>query len=283
MKLLVTGGLGAIGRDICPALAKSHDVKIFDMGKSDGKLECIQGDIVSPDDVNSAMQGIDCVIHLVGIWRPPVTDRNIMEINVNGLFNVLEAAVANGVKRVCMASSIGAMGLCGVQAKILPPVYLPVDENHPCRPEGMYGVSKLIGEELCKRYTRIYGLSTICLRLAAVLTGDGKLKKGAAKLKDDPNMGMRDLWSYVDDRDVAQAFKLAVEKEDVSHETFLISAKTHYSKLGWMDLVKTFFPETQTILNKDSFLLNGRNSLFDISKAREKLGFEPKFNIEDFI
>jgi len=132
-------------------------------------------------------------------------------------------------------------------------------------------------------YTRRHGLSTICLWLAVVLTGDGKLKKGVAKLKDDPNMGMRDLWYYVDDRDVARAFKLAVEKENISHETFLVSAKTHYSKLDWMDLVKTFFPETQTIFNKDSFLLNGRKSLFDISKAREMLGFEPKFNIEDFI
>ncbi|MBU0716434.1 MAG: NAD(P)-dependent oxidoreductase [Verrucomicrobia bacterium] len=283
MKLLVTGGLGAIGRDICPELAKSHDVKIFDMGKSDGKLECIQGDIMSPDDVNSAMQGIDSVIHLVGIFRTTATDRNIMEVNVDGLFNVLEAAIANGVKRVCMASSIGAMGLCGEEPKVLPPIYLPVDENHPCRPEGMYGVSKLIGEELCKRYTRRYGLSTICLRLAVVRTGDGKLKKGFAKLNEDPKAGMKVLWSYIDSRDVARAFELAVEKEGVSHETFLISAKTHSSKLDWMDLVKTFFPETQTILNKDSFLFNGRSSLFDSSRAREKLGFEPKFNIDDFI
>ena len=283
MKILVTGGLGAIGRDICPELAKSHDVKIFDMGKNDGELECIQGDIVSPDDVNSAMQGIDSVIHLAGIWRPPVTDRNIMDVNVNGLFNVLEAAVANGVKRVCMASSIGAMGFSGLQTKVLPPVYLPVDEKHPCRPDGMYGVSKLIGEELCKRYTRIYGLSTVCFRPPWVFTGNMKLKKGSAKLADDPNNGMKDLWCYIDARDVARAFALAVEKENISHETFLISAKTHRSKLDWMDLVKTFFPETQTISNKDSFLFNGRSSLFDVSRAREKLGFEPKFNIDDFI
>ncbi|MDO9543047.1 MAG: NAD(P)-dependent oxidoreductase [Kiritimatiellia bacterium] len=283
MKLLITGGLGAIGRDICPELAKSHDVKIFDMGKSDGKLECIQGDITSFEDVNSAIKDIDMVIHLVGIWRPPATDRNIMEINVNGLFNVLEAAIANGVKRVCMASSIGAMGFSGLQTKVLPPVYLPVDEKHPCRPDGMYGVSKLIGEELCKRYTRRYGLSTICLRPPWVFTGDMKLKKGSAGLGNDPNNGMKDLWGYIDARDVGRAFKLAVEKEDISHEIFMISAKTHHSKLDWMDLVKTFFPETQTISNKDSFLFNGRSSLFDISKAREMLGFEPKFNIDDFI
>jgi len=73
-----------------------------------------------------------------------------MEVNVNGLFNVLEVAVANGAKRVCMASSIGAMGLCGVQAKVLPPVYLPVDENHPCRPEGMYGSANLLAKSSAK-------------------------------------------------------------------------------------------------------------------------------------
>jgi len=283
MKLLITGGLGAVGRDICPELAKSHDVKIFDMGKYDGELEYIQGDITSPEDVNSAMKNIDMVIHLVGLFRLSVADRDIMEVNVNGLFNVLEAAIANGVKRVCMASSIGAMGYSMTQTKTPPPIYLPVDEKHPCRPDEMYGISKLISEELCKRYTRRYGLSTICFRLAVVRTGDGKLKKGSAKLSENPNIGMKVLWSYVDVRDVARAFELAVEKEDISHETFIISAKTHCSKLDWMDLVKTFFPETQTISNKDSFLLNGRNSLFDTPKAREKLGFEPKFEIDDFI
>ena len=284
MKLLVTGGLGNVGSDVCPELAKSHDVKIFDMGKYEGELEYIQGDITSYEDVNSAIKDIDIVVHLVGIgWQASATARNIMEVNVNGLFNVLEATIANGVKRVCVASSIAAMGYSMTQTTVPPPIYMPVDENHPCSPDGIYGVSKLTGEELCKRYTRRYGLSTICLRLASVLTGNGKLKKGAVKLTEDRNKGIRTLWSYVDVRDVAQAFELAVEKKDISNETFIISAKTHCSKLDWMDLIKTFFPETQTILNKDSFFLNGRNSLFDTSKAREKLGFEPKFNIEDFI
>ena len=282
MKLLVTGGSGAVGRDICPELAKSHDVKIFDMGKSDGATEYIQGDIMSPGDVNAAMKNIDVAIHLVGIWRAPATDRDIMEVNVYGLLNVLEAAVANGVKRVCMASSIGAMGFSGLQTKVLPPAYLPVDEKHPCRPDGMYGVSKLMGEELCQRYTRRYGLSTICLRPPWVLTGDMKLKKGSAKLFAKPDDGMKDLWSYIDARDVARAFALAVEIENISHEAFLISAKTHCSKFDWMDLVKTFFPETRTI-NKDSLLRNGRNALFDTSKARTTLGFEPQFAIDDFI
>lgn len=283
MKLLVTGGLGNVGREICPELAKSHNVKIFDAGKGDRKLECIQGNILSFEDVNSAMKDIDTVIHLVGIWRSPATDRDIMEVNVNGLFNVLESAVANGVKRVCVASSIGAMGYSGLQTKVVSPVYLPVDENHPCTPDGMYGLSKLVGEDICKRYTRRYGLSTICFRLAYIWTGNMKLKKGSARLFEEPNTGMKDLWSYIDVRDVARAFKLAVEKEDISHETFIIAANTHRSKMNWMDLVKTFFPETQTISNKDSFLFSGRSSLFDSSKAKEKLGFEPKFNIDDFI
>ncbi|MDO9543051.1 MAG: NAD(P)-dependent oxidoreductase [Kiritimatiellia bacterium] len=284
MKLLVTGGLGKIGDDVCLELAKSHVVKIFDMGKGDGELECIQGDITSSEDMNSAIKDIDIVIHLVGIgWQPSVTARHIMEVNVIGLLNVLEAAVANGVKRVCVASSIAAMGYSITQTIVPPPIYLPVDEKHPCRPDGMYGVSKLAGEDLCKRYTRRYGLSTICLRLASVLTGDGKLKKGSVNLAEDSNEGIKTLWSYVDARDVARAFELAVKKEDIAHETFIISAKTHRSKLAWMDLVKTFFPETRTISNKDSFLLNGRNSLFDTSRARAKLGFEPKFNIDDFI
>ena len=283
MKLLVTGGLGDVGRDICPELAQFHDVTIFDKGKGGGALKCIQGDITSPDDVNSAMQGMDGVIHLVGIWKEPVTARAVMEVNVMGLVNVLEAAVAHGVKRVCVASSIAAMGFSGLQTKVSPPVCLPVDETHPCRPDGMYGVSKLIGEELCKTYTRKHGLSTICFRPPWVFTGDMKLKKGSARLFEDPNTGMKDLWGYIDARDVARAFALAVEKENISHETFIISAKNHHSKLNWMDLVKTFFPETRAISNKNSFFFDGRKSLFDISKAGAMLGFEPKFNIEDFI
>jgi len=285
MKLLVTGGLGKVGRDVCLALAKSHEVTTFDMGEGDGEFGCIQGDVLSSEDVNSATRGTDGVVHLVGIWHASATARSIMEINVIGLLNVLEAAVANGVKRVCVASSIAAMGYSCTQTKAPPPVYLPLDEKHPCKPDGMYGVSKLAGEELCKRYTRRYGLSTVCLRLASVFTGDAKLSRSSAKLRlaEDPGNRMRMLWSYVDVRDVAQAFRLAVDREDICHETLIISARTHCSKLDWMDLVQTFFPETQAVSDNESFPRTGRSSLFDISRAREKLGFKPKYNIEDFI
>lgn len=284
MKLLITGGLGNIGGDVCRNLAKFHDVKIFDTGKCDGKLECIHGDITSFEDVNSASKDIDVVVHLAGVgWQSSITPRNIMDINIIGSLNVLEAALANGVKRVCMASSIAAMGYSITQNTTPPPVYLPIDENHPCRPDSLYGVSKLACEELCKRYTRRYGLSTICLRLVSVLTGKGKLKKGFAKLTEEPDKEMKTLWSYVDVRDVARAFKLAVEKENISHETLIVSAKTHCSKFDWRDLVKIFFLETQAVSNKNSFLFDGRSSLFDVSRIKEKLDFEPEFKIEDFI
>ena len=277
MKVLVTGGSGKIGRALCPKLRESHCVRILSRKFSaDSDEEFIRGDIRELDHVSKAMEGVDAVIHLAGVWEP-VDSRKIFETNVVGTFNVLESAVIHGVSRVVMASSIGAMGYTSTQSEGLPPIYVPLDEQHPCRPTSMYGVSKLMCEELCKRYTRRHGLSTICLRLVAVT----EVEKGIFRPSTDINAGKAILWAYVDIRDTARAFCLALEAEGIEHETFIIAAETHCRKEDSLELIRTYYPEVQQVRNRNAFLLNQRKSFFDTTNAREKLGWIPQFRMEE--
>jgi len=81
------------------------------------------------------------------------------DVNVEGTCNILEAGIKNGIKKVVYASSVWAAS----RGFSVP--YLPIDENTPCKPEGMYDITKRMGEEFCEYFYRMYGLSTIIFRL----------------------------------------------------------------------------------------------------------------------
>jgi len=97
-------------------------------------------------------------------------------------------------------------------------------------------------------------------------------------------MPSRDLkWQYVDVRDVAQAFRLALEKKGVEHEVYNIGAADVCSDMDSLELVKLYYPEVKFILNPTGFLTDKKRALFDISKAQKALGYKPKFNWRDYL
>ncbi|MEK6954522.1 MAG: NAD-dependent epimerase/dehydratase family protein [Candidatus Micrarchaeota archaeon] len=153
-KVLVTGGRGFIGSHLSKFLeGKGHDVSIF--SKRDGKGG---GDIADYDSVLKATSGIDWVFHLAGVSSVSKTGEGSDEIfksNIAGTHNVLLACHQNKVERVVFASSSYVYGK---------PQSIPVSEKSALAPRTLYGLSKLVGEEYCRYYSRI-GLQTIIARL----------------------------------------------------------------------------------------------------------------------
>ncbi|MGN6605411.1 MAG: NAD-dependent epimerase/dehydratase family protein [Jatrophihabitans sp.] len=159
--VLVTGAAGAVGGALLQRLpALGHTVRGLDrVPLDDPSADCRVGDITSPADLDAAMAGVDSVVHLAG--RPnEVPWPEIREANIEGTFQVFEAARRAGVGRVVFASSNHAVGFTPN-----PPTGEQVPDDLLPRPDTLYGVSKAFGEALGRYYAERYGLRVACLRI----------------------------------------------------------------------------------------------------------------------
>lgn len=168
MRLLITGGAGFIGSHMAENFVnKGWEVVVLDnflTGKREnlshisGKLKIVEGDIRNASIVNEVMEGCDAVIHLAALASVPASFNDPIgtyEVNFMGTQNVLEAAHQNNVKRVTFASSSAVYG--DTQT-------FPITEENPDNPLSPYGVSKLLGEKLCRFYNTAFGLSVVIFR-----------------------------------------------------------------------------------------------------------------------
>jgi len=186
MAVFITGAGGFLGQALVNTLiVQGKEVLAFDyaapkdevLSKWAGKVEFRQGDIRDAKLIASlaAQSGTtDPIVHLAGILtsgcdRDP---RSAIDINIGGTLNALEAALANGKRRVVFASTIGVYG------RGLPQ---PITEAMPLSPDGWYGLSKLTAEQTGLLYVRRYGLDFRAVRFAAV-TGPNRVAAGSASL-----------------------------------------------------------------------------------------------------
>jgi len=278
MKILVTGGSGNVGTAVVAELGSAgHEVIVFDVKppRSSG-VNFIQGSVTEPECIEGAVDGVDAIVHLAAIPapRPEIAPVDFMRVNVTGTFNVLEAAGKRGVKKVALASSDSSLGFV-FSTHRFSPEYFPIDEAHPLRPQDPYGLSKLIGEELCKAASRKYGISTICLRFCWVWFED-TFPQRAAILKGDPAALSKTMWGYVGVRDAAQACRCAVECDSAfgDDNAFFITAEDTYADTPSLELIRTYYPGVLRIA--DAYLHEAHKALFDISKARLLLGYRPQ-------
>ncbi len=171
-KVLVTGGAGFIGSHLVEALVKAgHKVTVLDnlstgrranLSAVAKKIRLTVGDIRNLKTLRKVSRNVSTVYHLAAISSVPQSvDDPITtgDINVSGTWNVLEAARLEKIKRVVFVSSASVYGT-GTP--------MPFRESMRVRGSSPYAASKLIGEELCDLYLRLYGLETVALRLFSV-------------------------------------------------------------------------------------------------------------------
>ena len=142
-RVLVTGGSGFIGTNLCKFLHDSgHEVISFDAHHLGAQAwECVTGDI--RDELN--FQGVDWVVHLaaqISVQRSVENPDETLSVNVDGTSSVISASELAGVKKIIFASSAAVYGDCEE---------IPVKEESPLMPQSPYAVSKIVGEELIKR------------------------------------------------------------------------------------------------------------------------------------
>jgi nucleoside-diphosphate-sugar epimerase len=165
--VLVTGGAGFIGSHVVEKLvSKGAHVTVLDnlstgtldnLEKVKHSITFLRGDIVDLETCITAAKHTSIIFHLaakVSVAESVENPQLCYETNVIGTANMLDAALKNNVSRFIFSSSAAVYGFQENQCH----------EEMTCKPESPYGHSKLIGELLCQRYWRLYGLETVCLR-----------------------------------------------------------------------------------------------------------------------
>jgi nucleoside-diphosphate-sugar epimerase len=172
MRILVTGGLGVVGRPVVRRLVQNgHPVRVVDRqaGECAEGVECIPCDITDFAAVREQARGMEAIVHLAAIPSPQMASgEEIFRINCTGTFNVYEAAAQEGIRRIATASSINWLGFYyGVKNSTIR--YFPIDEEHPNFTSDAYSFSKQVTEDIAAYYWRREGISSTCLRMPGVV------------------------------------------------------------------------------------------------------------------
>ena len=270
MKLLITGGAGKVGQGVVGELLSrlTYEITVLDRvpGPERGPVKYLVGDIEDLGQVMEAMIGAEAVIHLAAIHNPLIAPTSVVyQTNVVGTFNVHHAAFRLGVKRVVSASSNAIVGWSYSERFV--PDYLPIDEDHPLRPEDVYGLSKEIGETIARSYAR-KGLETVMLRPSGVVAPEEleKIKKDGGRKPT----GFY-AYSYIDVRDLAVAFRLAVELPIPSGTILFVVADDSTVAEPLCDL----YPRLMPAIGDKARGLTGAKASYSNARAKKLLGWQP--------
>jgi nucleoside-diphosphate-sugar epimerase len=272
MKVLVTGANGRLGRRIVALLAKTCEVTAFDAKAGEmGAHRHVQGDILDFDAVKRAVRGQDAVVHLAAaLVAHKLPDEKLVQTNVMGTWHVFAAAAEAGVGKLVHTSSEIATGIVFADPS-RPPLYLPVDEDHPLRPAEPYGTSKAMSEEIAKMFALRGGMTVTAIRPTLVATETITPKLDA--LGSDPRN--IDLWGWADPEDVAEAYRLALGRSGAPYDVFFISAPNTLSDTPTLDLLRAYYGKLPEVRRPEVYARDPHAGVFSIARAQERLGFTP--------
>jgi nucleoside-diphosphate-sugar epimerase len=292
MRVLFTGGSGKAGRHVVAYLvAAGHRVLNFDrvpLGLA-GAHDLI-GDVTDAGQVYSAMrshagydeletgtgaQVYDAVVHFAAVPRHGMMpDTETFRVNVMGTYNVLEAAVKMGVRKVILASSETTYGICFSDGVVDPKV-MPVDEDYEIDPMDSYGLSKRVNEVTGQGFQRRSGADIYALRIGNVIEPHeyATIFPAAAA---DPGIRRRIAFSYIDARDLGQIVDLCLKTDGLGWQVFNAANDTSSVPQPNEELLARYFPDVPL-----SRPVGTHEGLLSNRKVREVLGFRQNHDWRD--
>jgi UDP-glucose 4-epimerase len=300
--VLITGGCGLIGSHIADLLIRDEEVEriiILDnlsrgtlhnieRAQGQGNVELVRKDIRNFADIRQHFDGVDVVFHLaaIRITACAAQPRECLEVMIDGTYNVVEACVEAGVKRLIASSSASVYGA----AEIFP----TTEEHHPYNNRTWYGAAKLANEGLYRAFNDMFGLPYIALRYFNVygprMDVFGKYTEVLIRWLECLDRGERPKifgdgqtsMDFVYVEDIARANILAA-KSDLVDEVFNIASGTETTLLELLRLLLKVTGQTKV---QPEFLPERKinpvpRRLADMTKAEEKLGFRTQVGLED--
>lgn len=283
--VLVTGHRGTVGRTTVDHLSGlGLEVRGFDRLEGD--------DVLDPRALGRAVEGCDAVVHLAALQDPRPGDRDapahsavpgldagkaVFAVNAVGTRRVLEACVAEGVRRAVVVSSVNALGVFMGQS---PPDYLPIDDMHRARPVSAYGKSKRAAELIAAELSTAGGLTSICLRPAAILD-DAMIGALREQRRADPEDEWRiweyGAWVHVEDVNSAITGALECPPPTGASATVLVTSDDVSSEvLPAREMVRRFAPAVEWRGQDALYETDPWRTLVDCAGAKRLLGWAPR-------
>ena len=299
-KLLVIGGAGLIGSHTVDALVREdvREIVVYDnfvRGREENlagalkdprvKIFDVGGDILQTDILGKALEGADGAFHFAALWLLQCWDfpRSAFDVNIRGTFNVLEACVEQGVKRLVYSSSASVYGDA---------VEEPMTEDHPFNNTNFYGATKIAGEAMARAFHHRHGLPLVGLRymnvygprqdyqgayIAVIMKMLDRLDRGEAPAVYGDGSQAYDF-VYVEDCAKANVCAMRADAVDRFYNVGT-GARTSIKELAEMLLNLTgsnlelrYEPAGQTFV---------KNRIGDPTRAREEIGFTADVPLRD--
>ncbi|HEY1363702.1 MAG TPA: NAD-dependent epimerase/dehydratase family protein [Xanthobacteraceae bacterium] len=305
MRVLVTGGMGVIGAETSRKFVEEGHRPVVYARHRDLSLigDIADGIDIELGDVTDLPRLLDVIkrreiTHIVhaAAFVGAVSAQNpalSIQVNVMGLVNVLEAGRALGVRRVVFTSAKGVYG--PVTGEYGAPTWKPMPEDLPAKPRRIYDSAKFMGENVCAYYNDNMGIETVSLRFASTY-GPGKTARHGpmavmSRIVENPANGLPfkleqggdDKDDFIYNKDSALGIYLAATAEKVRSRVYNIGTGVGVTLRDFERVIKKHIPNARMEigggLNFYGFAYPA-TGVYDISRARAELGYEPQFDLE---
>jgi nucleoside-diphosphate-sugar epimerase len=272
MRIAITGGSGRIGRYVVREFVQSgYDVVNFDVTRPTHEPgDFLQVDLTDAGQVYQALARTraEAVVHL-GAWANAgiVPDTRTYTENVNGTYHLFQACADLGIRRIVSASTNQIYGLAAA-----PPLYAPVDEEHPLRPVNCYALSKMAGEQAAAYFSANDGMDIYSFRFMGVRLPE-EIAPEIKAMAENPASGSWLLWTRTDARDAAVACRQAIESQGAPSGPYNITGPTVVLNIPTEELIQTHFGD-QTEVRAS---LPGHISPLTCARAEEAFGYRPQY------
>ena len=292
-RIFFTGGSGKAGKHVVPYLLdRGHRVLNVDLTPlDDPRVDNIGGDITDSGQMFGLMTGyagfddlesgdgpppFDAVVHFAAVPRILLkSDAETFRINTVGTYNVIEAAVKLGIRKIIIASSETTYGVCFSDGETSPTV-LPVEEDYDVDPMDSYGLSKVCNEKTARTFARRSGFDIYALRIGNVI--EPHEYNRFPGFCENPEVRRRNIFCYIDARDLGQIVDRCLEADGLGYQVFNAGNDTNSVDTPTADLSTRFFPGVP--LNRE---MGEHEALFSNRKIREVLGFREEHDWRKYV
>lgn len=292
-RIIFTGGSGKAGRHVVQYLVdQGHQVLNLDARPLDNpKVRTLITDITDSGQLFNALtsymglhefdpslrpQPVDAVVHFAAIPRIMLTpDNELFRINALGTYNVIEAAVKLGIRKIIIASSETTYGVCFAEGH-RDFHQFPLEEDYDVNPMDSYGLSKVVNEKTARAFAERSGFDIYALRIGNVIEPHEYAR--FPEFFEKPEMRKRIAWSYIDARDLGQIVHLCIEKDGLGYEVFNAANDTVSANTPSRELARRFYPNVPFTREIGEF-----EGLLSNRKIREVLGFREEHDWRNYV
>jgi nucleoside-diphosphate-sugar epimerase len=228
-------------------------------------------------ELETGVPAFDAVVHFAAIPRILIKpDNETFRVNTMGTYNVIEAAVKLGIKKIIIASSETTYGICFSDGKT-DPHSLPLEEDYDIDPMDSYGLSKLVNEKTARSFQRRSGIDIYALRIGNVIEPHEYTTLFPHYFKH-PEVRRRNAFCYIDARDLGQIVDLCIKKDGLGFQVFNAGNDHNGAVIPSAALAKKFYPGVPVTRE-----LEEHEALFSNRKIREVLGFKEQHSWRKYV